>query len=60
MNKVAEYGIASHWSYKAHGSDVKTVKDSMEAKLQIFRSIMQLNEEYSKLESKALFFCIDI
>ncbi len=45
MNKVAEYGIASHWSYKAHGSDVKTVKDSMEAKLQIFRSIMQLNEE---------------
>ena len=44
MHKVAEYGIASHWSYKAHGS-VKTVKDSMEAKLQIFRSIMELNEE---------------
>ena len=44
MHKIAEYGIASHWSYKAHGS-VKTVKDSMEAKLQIFRSIMELNEE---------------
>ena len=44
MHKVAEYGIASHWSYKAHGS-VKTVRDSMEAKLQIFRSIMELNEE---------------
>ncbi len=44
MHKVAEYGIASHWSYKAHGS-VKTVKDSMEAKLQIFRNIMELNEE---------------
>ena len=44
MHKVAEYGIASHWSYKAHGS-VKTVKDSMEAKLQIFRSIMELNED---------------
>ncbi len=43
MHKIAEYGIASHWSYKAHGS-VKTVKDSMEAKLQIFRSIMELNE----------------
>lgn len=44
MHKVAEYGIASHWSYKAHGS-VKTVKDSMEEKLQIFRSIMELNED---------------
>ena len=44
MHKIAEYGIASHWSYKAHGS-VKTVKDSMEAKLQIFRSIIELNEE---------------
>ena len=44
MHKIAEYGIASHWSYKAHGS-VKTVKDSMETKLQIFRSIMELNEE---------------
>lgn len=49
MHKVAEYGIASHWSYKAHGS-VKTVKDSMEAKLQIFRSIMELNEESSTPE----------
>ena len=44
MHKIAEYGIASHWSYKEHGS-VKTIKDSMEAKLQIFRSIMELNEE---------------
>lgn len=44
MHRIAEYGIASHWSYKAHGS-VKTVKDSMEEKLQIFRSIMELNEE---------------
>ena len=44
MHKIAEYGIASHWSYKAHGS-IKTVKDSMEAKLQIFRNIMELNEE---------------
>lgn len=44
MHKIAEFGIASHWSYKAHGS-VKTVKDSMETKLQIFRSIIELNEE---------------
>ena len=45
MHKIAEYGIASHWAYKAHGASVKTVKDSMEQKLQIFRSIMQLNED---------------
>lgn len=45
MHKIAEYGIASHWTYKARGASVKTVKDSMEAKLQIFRSIMELNED---------------
>lgn len=45
MHKIAEYGIASHWTYKAKGGSVKTVKDSMEQKLQIFRSIMQLNED---------------
>ena len=45
MHKIAEYGIASHWTYKAKGASVKTVKDSMEKKLQIFRSIMQLNED---------------
>lgn len=44
MHKIAEYGIASHWSYKLHGS-VAAVRDSMEAKLQIFRSIMELNED---------------
>ena len=44
MHKIAEYGIASHWSYKLHGS-VKSVKDSMEDKLQIFRSIIELNED---------------
>ncbi len=49
MHEIAEYGIASHWSYKAHGS-VKTIKDSMEQKLQIFRSIMELNEESNSPE----------
>lgn len=44
MHKIAEYGIASHWSYKQHGS-IKTVKDTMEEKLQIFRNIMELNED---------------
>ena len=43
MNMIAEYGIASHWSYKEQSDGAK--KDSMEQKLQIFRSIIELNEE---------------
>ena len=43
MDKIAEYGIASHWSYKEN----KTIatKDRMEQKLEIFRSIIELNED---------------
>lgn len=43
MDKIAEYGIASHWSYKEHKS--ANQKDQMEQKLQIFRTIMELNQE---------------
>ena len=43
MDKIAEYGIASHWSYKEN-KDGNT-KDAMEHKLQIFRSIIELNED---------------
>lgn len=43
MNTIAEYGIASHWSYKENSDGAK--KDAMEQKLQIFRSIIELNEE---------------
>lgn len=42
MDKVAEKGIASHWSYKEQG---KKIQSSMEAKLQAFRNIMELNSE---------------
>lgn len=49
MHSIAEYGIASHWSYKQHGS-VATVRDAMEEKLQIFRNIMELNEEANNSE----------
>ena len=45
MDKIAEYGIASHWSYKEKGSNVLASKDSVEKKLEIFRSIIELNEE---------------
>ena len=48
MDKIAEYGIASHWSYKEN----KKVnnKDQMEQKLEIFRSIIELNEDSSTPE----------
>ena len=48
MDKVAEYGIASHWSYKEN-KKVAT-KDNMEQKLEIFRSIMELNNDSSTPE----------
>jgi len=43
MDKIAEYGIASHWSYKEKKDG--SIKDGMEQKLQIFRSIIELNDE---------------
>ncbi len=42
MDKIAEYGFASHWSYKENGVN-KT--NAMEQKLQSFRSIIELNEQ---------------
>ncbi|MBP3635170.1 MAG: bifunctional (p)ppGpp synthetase/guanosine-3',5'-bis(diphosphate) 3'-pyrophosphohydrolase [Bacilli bacterium] len=42
MDKVAERGIASHWSYKEQG---KKIQNSMEQKLQLFRNIMELNND---------------
>ena len=48
MDKIAEYGIASHWSYKE--SKQANIKDKMEQKLEIFRSIMELNNDSSTPE----------
>ena len=48
MDKIAELGIASHWSNKEKGSNVKaSMKNTMEQKLQFFRNIMELKQEES-------------
>ena len=44
MDRVAENGIASHWSYKEHGSNKASIQNDMEQKLQFFRSIMELKQ----------------
>ena len=48
MDRVAEYGIASHWSYKEHTSGDS--KDAMDQKLAIFRNLIELNEDSSTPE----------
>ena len=46
MDKVAELGIASHWSYKEKGSNFKnTMQNAMEQKLEFFRNMMELKNE---------------
>ena len=44
MDEIAERGIASHWSYKEHGSVKAEMQDTMEKKLQFFRSLMEIKE----------------
>ena len=44
MDRVAEYGIASHWSYKEKGSVKAVMQNEMEQKLQFFRAIMDLRK----------------
>ncbi len=45
MDKVAENGIASHWSYKEHGSSKAAIQSDMEQKLQFFKSVMELKQQ---------------
>ena len=50
MDRVAEYGIASHWSYKEKGSVKAVMQNEMEQKLQFFRAIMHLKNEQENPE----------
>ena len=50
MDRVAEYGIASHWSYKEKGSVKAVMQNEMEQKLQFFRAIMDLRKEQDNPE----------
>ena len=43
MDEIAEKGIASHWSYKEKGT--KKIQNYMEQKLEIYRTIIENNEE---------------
>jgi GTP pyrophosphokinase len=53
MDQIAEYGIASHWSYKEHTDGDKALKNVMEQKLQMFRSLIELNNEDNNPEEFA-------
>lgn len=50
MDRIAENGIASHWSYKEHGSTKAAIQSSMEQKLQFFKSIMELKTNEASAE----------
>ena len=54
MDELAEHGIASHWSYKEHGT--KVVQNLMEQKLEVFRNTINLakSEASDELFAKSM------
>lgn len=54
MDYIAEKGIAAHWSYKEKGSKTKaSMVNTMEQKLQFFRTMLELKEDSSSDEEVA-------
>lgn len=53
MDQIAEYGIASHWSYKENNDGDSILKNVMEQKLQLFRSLIELSNPENNPEEFA-------
>ncbi len=50
MDEVAEFGYAAHWSYKQDFKSKKTNQKNVEQKLDLFRSIIDLDKEKTTTE----------
>ncbi len=49
MNEIAEHGVASHWSYKEHGT--KAAQSIMEQKLSLFRTMIEDNVDEEEVKN---------
>lgn len=50
MDEIAEKGLASHWSYKEKGA--KKIQNIMEQKLEMFRTILESNNDDEDLQNQ--------